>query len=83
MINMVNMTLALPDELHKIMRRHSEIKWSEVARRALWEYAERLEHMDELVADSKLTPEDVKELDIIVKKALSKRYREYKHEAGG
>ena len=32
---MVNMTLAIPEELHKIMKKHPEIKWTEVARQAL------------------------------------------------
>ena len=32
---MVNMTLAIPEELHKIMKKHSEIKWTEVARQAI------------------------------------------------
>ena len=29
---MVNMTMAIPDELHSKMRKHPEIKWAEVAR---------------------------------------------------
>jgi hypothetical protein len=28
-----NITLSVPDELHVRMRKHPEIKWSEVARR--------------------------------------------------
>ncbi|MFH0955093.1 MAG: hypothetical protein V1777_03230 [Candidatus Micrarchaeota archaeon] len=32
---MVNMTMAIPKELHKAMREHPEIKWSEVARQAI------------------------------------------------
>ena len=43
---MVNMTLALPDELHEIIRKHSDVKWSEVARKALWEHARKVEMMD-------------------------------------
>jgi len=31
---MVNMTMAIPDELHTKMKKHSEIKWTEVAREA-------------------------------------------------
>jgi hypothetical protein len=34
---MVNMTLAIPDELHKKMKEMSEIRWSEIARRAIEE----------------------------------------------
>ena len=32
-----NMTLSIPEELHKKMQKHSEFKWSEVARRAFEE----------------------------------------------
>lgn len=32
---MVNMTLAIPEPLHKIMKKHPEIKWTEVARQAV------------------------------------------------
>jgi hypothetical protein len=31
---MVNMTLSIPEDLHKKMKEKSDIKWSEVARRA-------------------------------------------------
>ena len=72
---MVNMTLAIPDDLHDIMKKHSEIKWSEVARKALWEYAKKLDMLDELVSESKLKKEDVDDLDHIVKKAILKHYR--------
>ena len=32
---MVNMTLAVPEQLHRIMKKHPEIKWTEVARKAI------------------------------------------------
>ncbi|ATZ60886.2 MAG: hypothetical protein BME93_01755 [Methanosarcinales archaeon Met12] len=73
---MVNITLAIPEELHRIVKQHSEVKWSEIARRAMWDYAKRLELMDKIVAKSKLTEEDVKELDHKLKKAIFKHYRE-------
>jgi len=31
---MANMTMAIPDEMHAKMKKHSEIKWTEVARDA-------------------------------------------------
>ena len=40
---MVNMTLAIPDELHKKIRKHPEVKWSEVARQAIERKAEMVE----------------------------------------
>ena len=40
---MVNMTLAVPERLHRVMRKHSEIKWTEVARKAIERKARLLE----------------------------------------
>lgn len=40
---MVNMTMAIPKEIHNIMKKHAEIKWTEVARKAIEEKAKELE----------------------------------------
>ena len=71
---MPNLTLSIPDELHKLIKSHSEIRWSEVARRAMWTQARRLQMMDKLVAQSALTEKDVAEIDTKVKKELLKRF---------
>jgi len=73
---LVNVTFAVPEELHEIMRRHPEIKWSEIARKALWEYARKLELMERIVRESRLSEEDVLELDKKVKAGVAKKYRE-------
>jgi hypothetical protein len=71
----VNVTFAVPEELHEIMRRHPEIKWSEIARKAMWEYAQKLELMEKIVSDSRLSEKDVSELDKKVKAEMSEKYR--------
>jgi len=71
----VNVTFAVPEELHEIMRRHPEIKWSEIARKAMWEYAQKLELMEKIVSDSRLSKKDVLELDKKVKAEMSEKYR--------
>ena len=71
---MVNVTFAVPEELHEIMRRHPEIKWSEIARKAMWEYAQRLELMERIVSGSRLSEKDVLELDKKVKAEVSEKY---------
>ena len=38
---MGNITLSIPDEIHKDMRNFSEVKWSEVARKAIIEKLEK------------------------------------------
>lgn len=75
---MVNVTLAVPEELHKIMKKHSEIKWSEVARRAMWEYAWKLELLDKIASKSALSEKGAHEIDEVVKKGMADRYRKAK-----
>ena len=71
---MTNMTLAVPEDLHEIMRSHAEIKWSEVARQALWEQARKLELMDKILSRSKLTEKDALELGRKINKGIAKRH---------
>lgn len=40
---MPNITLSLPEEVYRKMKRRTDVKWSEVARRAIVETLERLE----------------------------------------
>ena len=40
---MVNITVSIPPELCEKMKRHTEVKWSEVVRKALVNYVDRLE----------------------------------------
>jgi hypothetical protein len=74
-MRMPNITLSLPSDIHKMMQEYPEIRWSEVARRAIVEKLEALQRLDELTKDSKLTQKDVDELDHIIKKSLAARYR--------
>jgi hypothetical protein len=71
---MTNMTLALPAELIEIMKRYKDIKWSEVAREALWDKAKKLELMDKLLSKSKLTTKDVLEISTKINEAVAKRH---------
>ena len=71
---MANVTLAVSDELRRIMKSHPEIKWSEVARQAMWEYAKKLEMMDEVTGKSKLTEGDALEVGRAIKTGLGARY---------
>ena len=71
---MTNMTLAVPEDLKKIKERHKEVKWSEVARVAMWEHAKKLELMDKLVSKSKLTREEALEIGRKIKKEVARRH---------
>ena len=71
---MTNMTLAVPEDLHRTMQKHKEIKWSEVARQAIMEKARKLELMDKLLAKSELTEEDAERIGHKIKHGMTKRY---------
>jgi hypothetical protein len=49
---MVNITISIPQELCEKMKRYSEVKWSEVVRKALIEYIGRLEIVESGVVPS-------------------------------
>ena len=59
---MTNVTLAIPKDLHTKMKRHSEIRWSEVIRKTISEKIDELEMMDKLSGKSKLTKKDIEVL---------------------
>lgn len=71
---MPNMTLAVPEDLFEVVKKHPEIKWSVIAREAMWEYARRIELMEKLAAKSKLTEEDVEAVGRKIKRATTKHY---------
>lgn len=68
------MTLAVPEDLHAIMKRYNTIKWSEIARQALWDQARKLELMDKLLAKSKLTEEDALEIGRKINRGIARRH---------
>lgn len=73
---MVNMTLSLSEELHEKMKQFNEIKWSEVARRAIEQRIHDLEIMNKIASKSKLTQKDAFELSREIKKLATKRFLE-------
>jgi len=73
---MANMTLSIPNELHEKMKKLSEIRWSEIARRAIEERIEDLETMNRIASKSKLTKKDVEEISKKIKRSASKRFNE-------
>ena len=69
-IKMPNVTLSIPERLHEKMKKHSEIRWSEVVRKSISEKIEDLEVMDRLTKRSKLTQADVDEISNKVNKGI-------------
>jgi hypothetical protein len=67
------MTLALPDDLRREMDAHPEIRWAEIARRAIQKELERMHLHDRLLAGSRLTEEDAVEIGKKVRRAARLR----------
>ena len=54
---MTNITLSIPNEVHFKMKMHKEIRWSEVVRRAITEFMEKLEEKG-----SEMTTKELREV---------------------
>ena len=71
---MGNMTLSVPQELHKEMMAHTEIKWSDVARQAFEKKVKELHLIDTILQNSKLTGKDAEEIGHKVKGEIFNRF---------
>jgi len=65
---MANLTVSIPKELCEKMKRHSEVKWSEVVRKALVDYVDRLELVEGGVIPMKTLAKRMKEKGMDVSK---------------
>ena len=73
-IVVANITLTIPNILHEKIRRHSEIRWSEVIRQLLQKKIEQLELMNQIVNKSKLTQKDVDEISEKIDSNVAKKF---------
>ena len=71
---MPNITISVSEELYKIIKEHKQIRWSEVAKRAMLEYAKKLSILDNLLEKSELTEKDVLEIGQKIKHGMAKRH---------
>jgi metal-responsive CopG/Arc/MetJ family transcriptional regulator len=65
---MANITVSIPKLLREKMKRHSEVKWSEVVRKALTDYVDRLELADGGVVPMKTLAKRMREKGVDVSK---------------
>ena len=70
------MTVRLPDDLKAQLDAHPEINWSEVARRSMREYLDRLELANALASRSDLADADAAELAEAIKGEIASHYEE-------
>ena len=71
---MGNITLSVPEDVHKEMKHFSEVKWSEVARRAIVDRLETLKLAENLAKKSKLSQNDVEQFSKRIKSSATKRF---------
>jgi hypothetical protein len=64
----------MPDDVSKDMKQFSEIKWSEVARKAIIEKIETLKMAQRLADKSKLTQKDIEEFSKKINASATKRF---------
>lgn len=73
-MQMSNITLSIPEEIHKEMKHFSEVRWSEVARKAIIEKLGALRLAESLAKKSRLTEKDVEEFSRKIKSEATKRF---------
>ena len=71
---MPNITISVSEELYTTIKKHKQIRWSEVARRAMQMYAKKLVILDKVLEDSEMTEKDAIELGKKIKHGMSKRH---------
>lgn len=72
---MVNITLAVPEQLHKRLGKHPELKWSEIARQAFEKKLKEIELEERILAKSKLTEKAAESIGHKVKSEIRKRFK--------
>jgi len=70
---MSNITLSMPNDVHLQMKEFSEVRWSEVARKAIIEKLETLRMAESLAKKSKLTEKDVQNFSKKINTLATKR----------
>lgn len=72
---MPDLILSIPDDLHKRLKNHPEIRWSEVAKQAIHQYLDQMELLDKLTSKSQLTESDVQELSEMIDSKVWERLK--------
>ena len=78
---MVNITISVPQELYDKMKKYSEVRWSEVVRKALADYVRRLETVEGGVVSSEKLATMLKDANLDVSCVDLEKAVEYYEEA--
>ena len=71
---MANMTLSVPEELHKKLKQHTELKWSDIARQAFEKKLREIELTEKILSKSELTEEEAEMIGHKLKGKIRKRF---------
>jgi predicted CopG family antitoxin len=71
---MPNITISVSEELYTTIKKHRQVRWSEVARRAMELYAKKLSLLDKFLKNSEMTEEDAIEIGRKIKHGMAKRH---------
>lgn len=80
---MPNMTLSLPEDVYNIVKSHKEVRWSEIARRAIEDYAKKVALLNAITAQSELTKDDIMVLDKKIKSGVQQHYKSKAAQSAG
>ena len=71
---MVNITLAISEDLKEELQKHKEVNWSAVIRKALQEHLRKVHIAEAIASKSNFTKKDVEELTKLAKKEIANQY---------
>lgn len=71
---MGNVTLSVPEELLNKMKKHREIRWSEIVRQIINKKIEQFELLEKLTSKSKLTEKEAEEIGEKIKEGIARRH---------
>ena len=73
---MKSIAVKVPTDIENVIKKHSEVNWKEVAKRAISSLAIKLNMLDKIASKSKLIEKDIDILDHAIKSTILKRYKE-------
>jgi len=71
---MTNITFSVDDDLHKKMKQHPEIKWTEILRQSIVNYLKKVEEMDVISIGNfrkRLNPDLIKKIKKLEEEEIS------------
>ncbi len=71
---MVNITLAISEDLKEELQEHKEVNWSAVIRKALQEHLRKIRIAEAIASKSKLTEKDAEEIARKIKREMAKNH---------